>query len=134
MEITIKDLKTKINLINTIDLSINDKLSYGVKKLQNKIKESTKEASDLFNENLEDSKIDLCDKDEKGLIITDEKGNYSFKNVHNVKYLNNKIKELTNVYDNTIVIIDPYIVKKEDSSRIEDLDLFLIDELKELLF
>lgn len=132
MEIKIKNLKEKVNLINSIDLSINDKLTYVVKKLQNKIKQSLKEPSDKFNELLEDIKVDLCDKDDKGLILSDDKGNLSFKNVDNLKLLNTKIKELNTNYDETEVNIEPHLIL--DLPRLQDLDLFLVDELTGLLF
>lgn len=135
MTITIKELNEKIILINTIDLSINDKLTYIVNKFKSRILRATKDTIDIFNESLEDVRIDLCDKDEKGLIVLDNNGHRQFKNPENLKSLSIRTREFSKVYESTNIDFEPYIFTDSKSDiRVQNLDLFLIEELTGFIF
>jgi hypothetical protein len=131
MKIKIKELKEKLDLVSRIDTSINDKLTYGIKKIQNQIQSKVKPIVDEFNSKLEDIKIDYCDKDDKDQIILDDKGNMSFKSAENLKNLNSKVRDINSTYEESEIDFKPYIVT--DCERLKDIDLFLKEELTGIL-
>lgn len=68
MEMTFKSLIDKINTINQIDVKIEDKLTYGVKKLAKKLVDTYSEVNKLISEEISDCEIEHASTNEDGTL------------------------------------------------------------------
>jgi len=132
--VKIKDLEDIFQMLNGIDTSINDKLSYAIKKVKNKIQNKLKYLGEEVNERVEDLNIDFCDKDEKGHILLNTEGKRTFTNPDNLKKLNKLAKLEYKAYGDIEIEVDSHTVSVESAPRIAELDQFLIEELKGIIF
>lgn len=119
MQISIKDfLNVQSDANKALSLYPNTKLSYAIyktwKKFQNEIFEK-------YQEELEDSRIDLCSTDEKGNILKDEKGNYMFTK-ESLKSLEKTNRELQNKKHD----FEPYLATELP----DGIDELLVESLK----
>jgi vacuolar-type H+-ATPase subunit I/STV1 len=89
-----QDLLQLVQVINILSSSKEhaDSNTKGVKKLQ-KIGTKLKAQLDIYNEKIEDLRLDNAHTDESGALILDEKGGYKFSK-DGLKKLNAAVKEL----------------------------------------
>jgi hypothetical protein len=89
-----QDLLQLVQAINILSSSKEhaDSNMKGVKKLQ-KIGTKLKAQLDIYNEKLEDLRLDNAHTDESGSLILDEKGGYKFSK-DGLKKLNGAVKDL----------------------------------------
>jgi hypothetical protein len=75
-------MKLSIDRINEVikagEKLEDSKLKFTFDKFLKRVTEANKIATDKFNEQAEDLRVDFCSVDEKGNIIRDEKGGYLF--------------------------------------------------------
>jgi hypothetical protein len=86
-----------LNLVQAINALISNEEfvkqeKKGVKKLQ-KIGDKIKSNLDVYNEKLEEIKLDNANTDKDGSLLLDEKGGYKYSK-EGIKELNKKLKEL----------------------------------------
>ena len=91
---TYEELLMLVTTINALSSSKEhvDQNSKGIKKLQ-KIGAKIKSNLDEYNEKLEDIRLDNAHTDDKGCLITDDKGGYKYSK-EGIKKLNKDIKTL----------------------------------------
>lgn len=92
-----KTYQELLQLVNAINILSNDKVhakanSKGIKKLQS-IGTKLKAQLDVYNERLEDIRLDNAHTDSEGCLIMDEKGGYKFSK-DGLKKLNADVKKL----------------------------------------
>ncbi len=131
MLITISQLKEKAELINGIDSTINDKLSYAIKKNGQRINAALKKLTAEFQEKINDINIDHAAADDRGVLLVDDKGNYKYKPEQAKKRLKS-IREATDEFDKKEIEIDFF--PAPECPRMADLDYFVIEELAGILF
>lgn len=134
MKIKISDLNKKLSLLKVVDLSINDKLSYSVKKLNKLVKEAVDPVYEKYNSFLQDARFDLALTDDKGVLDLDDKGGFKFTKDSLLK-LNKITIEVNKSVDDTDVTFEPYFIdiNHKDYSRAKVLfDEFSIEELSGL--
>ena len=84
-------------LVNAINILVNNKEEVsennkGIKKLQ-KIGTKIKEHVEVYNEKVEDIRLDNAHTDEKGCLILDDKGGYKYSK-DGLKKMNKDVKNL----------------------------------------
>jgi len=84
-------------LVNAINILVNNKEEVsennkGIKKLQ-KIGTKIKEHVEVYNEKVEDIRLDNAHTDEKGCLILDDKGGYKYSK-DGLKKMNKNVKNL----------------------------------------
>ncbi len=91
---TYQDLLQLVQAINILSSSKEhaESNTKGIKKLQ-KIRDKLKTHLDVYNEKLEDLRLDNAHTDESGSLILDEKGGYKFSK-DGLKKLNSAVKDL----------------------------------------
>ena len=91
---TYGDLLMLVKAINIVGSNENENQSNnkGVKKLQ-KIGTKVKEHLDVYNDKLEDIRLDCANTDKDGSLLLDENGGYKYSK-EGIKQLNKKIAEL----------------------------------------
>lgn len=114
-------MKTTISKINEVlgvaNKYSNEKFNYAKEKLA---KQAQKKIAE-FNESIEDKRIELCSVDEKGNILSDEKGNYHFTK-ENLISLNKFVRDL----NNQEFEIEPYFCKIIPEG-INDIDMEILE-------
>lgn len=141
MEITIEKLNEKASLLNKIDVSKNDKLTYAVKKFRSAYQDATKNTLEIYNNKVSDFKVELASIDSDKNILAgapDVRGNETFKySQDNYKELVRKSNEANKELSNTLVTFNPYLVDADGvgfERAKEKFDDFEIEELTGLLF
>jgi hypothetical protein len=84
-----KDLNLLVNIINSVIGSQETKVQKKLHKLYEKIKPY----HELFNNELEELRLDNAAVDDKDILLMDEKGGYKF-NKEGIKKFNKDVKEL----------------------------------------
>lgn len=139
MKITIEQLNEKQAILRRVDTSVNDKLTYAVKKISQQIQRALKPIQEAASESINDKTIDLASTDDKKNLITEEiagQAQYVFT-PDNKKALNTAIKVINADFNSTQIEIDGYIIDitNPDYSRAIDLfDYFEREELQEIVF
>lgn len=145
VKLTFKEVIEKINALNQIDGSIDDKLSYGLKKLGKRLADCYTEVTTELQEKISDIEIEYACTNEDGSLRYDVvKSGESEKEikrflVYTPKGTINKNKAVRDLYketDKKIVEIEPYIATITDisSKRLLSLNTIVIEELDGLLF
>ncbi len=112
------------NVLNKIDLKTDTKLKYAVIK----VLKSFKKIAEDYKEKINDINIEYCHTDEKGVIVKDSEGDFSFKK-EDLKKREKAVKEL----NKELVNIETYII--EINEDIENLiNPYSIEILKGILF
>lgn len=112
-KITIAELNKKLSYFDKVDLTINDKLTYGIKKNKDRAASATKTLSEKNEEELQAIRINLCSVDDKGVIILNPSNNFMYTRENQLK----AAKELTakqQEYLSTEVEIEPFEINIED--------------------
>ena len=91
----------------------NAKFQFALKKLSNQIKKSVK----VYNDLMEEKRIDYCSVDEKGNVIKDEKGGYVFTK-ENLKALTKEAQLLA------VIEFEPFFCYEQIEYTEEQIELF----------
>ncbi len=103
--------------INSIDLTIKDKLSYAIEThVAPSVAKAFQKIQERFNEERNDLLVEHCYTDEKGIIQRDEKGSYQFTK-QGQKEINKAVKELKNSSEAWPCEVRVHVVKQWSTLR-----------------
>ena len=128
MKIKRADLFYKSNIVNS--LISKEEMENKESKLKYAIQRFNKNVEKIAIKNKEESEeimVNLASEDEKGNLITNEKGHYSYSKSNEVEK-RKKLKQLEDKEDD----FEPYFFK--DKEQIAKFDLFVQEELKGVFF
>ena len=136
MKSTIGELKRKQALLGKVDLGVNDKLTYAVKRLSTRIELAIKPAFDDVQEAVTDFTIDQASVDEKGqLILINDKHQFT---PEARKALLKFVSAQNKNFDEREIDIEPYLVADITAPGFQRaatlFDEFDVEELTGLLF
>jgi hypothetical protein len=136
MKIKIEDLKLKQQLLLKIDLTVNDKLTYSVKRLLQRMERTMKPTFEDVQELIADFTIGQAAVDENGILIQ-ENDKHIFTPEARRAILKFVTKQ-TKVFDGTELDIEPYLIPDATVPGFQRLtavfDDFDMEELTGLLF
>ena len=136
MKLKIAELKQKQVLLAKVDLGVNDKLTYAVKRLSTRIESAIKPAFDEAQEAITDFTIDRASVDEKGqLILINDKHSFT---PDARKVLLKFVNTQNRLFDKTEVEVEPYLIADISAPGFQRaatlFDEFDVEELTGLLF
>ena len=136
MKLKIAELKQKQVLLAKVDLGVNDKLTYAVKRLSTRIESAIKPAFDEAQEAITDFTIDQASLDEKGqLILNCDKHAFT---PQAKKALMKFVIAQNHAFDDIDVEIDPFLIADVSAPGFQRavvvFDDFDVEELTGLLF
>ena len=136
MKLKIAELKQKQVLLAKVDLGVNDKLKYAVKRLSTRIESAIKPAFDEAQEAITDFTIDQASVDEKGqLILINDKHQFT---PEARKALLKFVSAQNKNFDEREIDIEPYLVADITAPGFQRaatlFDEFDVEELTGLLF
>lgn len=139
MDITIKELEPVIRRMRSIDLSVNDRLTYAVKKNMDLIDSATAPARKILETKNNENRINAAatDKD-NGTFILSDKGDYTFTTKKFLE-LTSKNEDVNIAFDGTVItytpfFAGPFVTPGDGWDRLPGLDLFLVEGLTGFLF
>jgi len=136
MKLKIAELKQKQALLVKVDLGVNDKLTYAVKRLTARMELAIKPAIDDAQEAITDFTIDQASVDEKGqLILINDKHQFT---PEARKALLKFVSAQNRLFDETEVEVEPFRVSDVTAPGFQRaaalFDDFDVEELTGLLF
>ena len=136
MKLKIAELKQKQAILAKVDLGVNDKLTYAVKRLSARIEKAVKPAFDEAQEAITDFTIDRASVDEKGqLILINDKHSFT---PDARKVLLKFVNTQNRLFDKTEVEVEPYLIADISAPGFQRaatlFDEFDVEELTGLLF
>ena len=136
MKLKIAELKQKQALLVKVDLGVNDKLTYAVKRLTARMELAIKPAIDDAQEAITDFTIDQASVDEKGqLILINDKHQFT---PEARKALLKFVSAQNKNFDEREIDIEPYLVADITAPGFQRaatlFDEFDVEELTGLLF
>ena len=136
MKLKISELKQKQSILGKVDLSVNDKLTYAIKRLNARIDRILKPRFDDVQETITDFTIDQASVDEKGqLILNGDKHSFT---PQAKKALMKFVIEQNHAFDDIDVEIDPFLIADVSAPGFQRavavFDDFDVEELTGLLF
>lgn len=131
VKLTIAEATKRINQIASLDLEINDKLSYAGKKNISAMSGAMRAHSENHQEKVDDINLSHAFTDEKGVLVTDKGGNCSYT----PEAAKERLKELklaAREYEAKEIEFEPYFA--QSCPRLLEVDEFLREELTGILF
>lgn len=119
MKLTVKEALSRMSTANSLK-GKSGKFDYALKKMNNRIQD----ALGVFDEKVEDARVEFCSVDERGHILRSEKGEYVFTK-ENYKDFVKKVKML----ELEEIEFEPYIA----SELPEDIDEYDKEQLSGIL-
>jgi len=130
IKITVKKARQILNDLSKISKEPNDKLSYAIKKNEKLLLAQVEPLIENLNAELQDLAVVHAETGEKGILLMDEKGNYSYK-PEGMKKLNVSRKKLVDEHNNFEFEFESYY--SPACERLLELDAFLLEELEGVL-
>ena len=131
VKLTIAEASKRINQIASLDLEINDKLSYAGKKNISAMSAAMKAHSENHQDKVDAINISNAFTDDKGVLVTDKEGNYSYTPEAAIKRLS-ELKLAARAYEAKEIEFEPYFA--QECPRMAELDEFIVEELLGILF
>lgn len=129
-------------MLNSLLTNANDKLNYAIKKVFKNIEKAIHETKTDYNRKIEDARIkyastypiDHPEVEKRGLLITNENGNYSYTPTATTAF-NEETRPINDAFEKSIIEVEPYYAGQGTGfERVATIDMFIKEELIGLLF
>lgn len=129
--LTIAEANKRIAQIRAIGLDVNDKLSHAGKRNIDRMTTTMKPLALDYQERVDDINISYAATNEKGVLLVDENGHYSYKPDDERKRRKALGKAQTE-FEAQVIEFEPYYAQA--CERLMEVDMYLREELEGVLF
>lgn len=128
----VKKLREALDLINTIDLSVNDKLAYAAKKWKKNYDSATKSLFEEANEEVEEQKVLAASIDKSGNLIVNDRNQYAYTPEKWLEFTK-KTREINREYEEKMISFIPYLIDKNSEEFKRGKEMFDEDQTETLM-